>query len=87
VDDNTRYPSTRRDVSPLRDGFLPGGRNVLYRRITYFFDRERDGKDILEGTTSIELEVNRIATASNDSFTWNWEDVAEEAESTSSPAR
>ena len=85
TDDNTRYPSTRREISPLRDGFLFGGRNVLYRRITYYFNRDRDGKDILEGTTSVELEVNRIATASNDSFTWNWEDIAEEA--ASSPAR
>lgn len=86
TDDDSRYPSSRREVSPLRDGFLPGGRNVLYRRISYFFPRERDGKDILEGTTSIELEINRIATASDDSFRWNWEDAAEEAAS-SSPAR
>ncbi len=87
TDDNTRYMSSRREVGPLRDGFLTGGRNVLYRRISYFFTRERDGKDILDGTTSIELEVNRIATASGDSFTWNWEDAVEEAESGSSPAR
>lgn len=79
TDDDSRYPSTRREVSPLRDGFLPGGQTVLYRRISYFFARERDGKDILEGTTSIELEINRIATVSDDSFSWNWEDAAEEA--------
>lgn len=87
TDDNTRYASSRREISPLRDGFLPGGGNVLYRRISYFFARERDGKDILDGTTSIELEINRIATASDDSFTWNWEDAVEEAESGTSPAR
>lgn len=86
IDDNTRYPSTRRDVGPLEDGFLPGGRSVLYRRITYYFARERDGNDILEGTTSMEMQVGASLVA-GPLFRWNWKDLVQEAESTSAPAR
>lgn len=78
TDDDSRYSSTRREISPLRDGFLPEGQRVLHRRVTYFFQRIRDDKDILEGTTSIELEVNRVASSSRDSFRWSWEEAVED---------
>ena len=85
IDDNTRYPSTRRDVGALQDGFLPGGRSVLYRRITYYFARERDGNDILEGARSIEMQVG--LSLGGALFRWNWNDLVPEAESTAAPAR
>lgn len=86
TDEKSRYSSTRREISPLRDGFLPSGQRILHRRVTYFFDRIQNDEDILEGTTSIELEVNRVASSSRDSFTWSWKEAVEDERRAASEA-
>lgn len=83
LDDGTRYLVTRREIGALEDAFLPGGRSTLYRRISYYFDREQDGNDILENTTSVEL----VFGTGVQGFTWNWNDLAQETDSTPMSAR
>jgi len=72
LDGNT-YEATRDEYTPLRETSLRNGQRALYRRNTFYFERVVDGKDILEGTQGIRLEVNQTGSGER-WFTWEWDD-------------
>lgn len=69
---DTTYRPVRTGHGPLREAFLSGGTNALYRRNTLYFPRTVDEKDVLENATEIGLEVRRIGSTSSERFTWTW---------------
>lgn len=71
-DQGNTYRPTRDDHGPLREAFLTGGNTALYRRNLFFFKRNVDGRDILEGVNELRLVVSPTA-APRIQFAWSWE--------------
>jgi hypothetical protein len=71
-EDDNEYTATRQDYGPAHDTFTNAGQRLVYRRNTFYFDRERDGGDILANTSEIRLEINEVASTSPYRFNWSW---------------
>ena len=71
---DSTYRPTRTDYGPIREAFVDGGRRALYRRNTFYFDRNRDGSDPLANTTSLTLSLRPSGTSSDFRFQWTWAD-------------
>ena len=66
------YAPSREDDSPLRDASILGRNSLLYRRTIFHFQRQQDGRDILEGVDEIHLTVNPTG-GPKVRFRWSWE--------------
>jgi hypothetical protein len=66
------YRPVREDHGPLREAFLAGGGQALYRRNTFHFSRVVDSTDILRGADGMTLTVNRPGALSRIRFAWEW---------------
>lgn len=71
-DDDNEYTATRQDYGPAHDTFTNSGQRLVYRRNTFYFNRERDEGDILANTSEIRLEINEVSSTSPYRFTWSW---------------
>lgn len=67
------YRPVRDEHSPLRDAFILGRSTVLYRRNIFYFRREVEGRDILEGGDGLRLTVTPNA-GDRVEFRWSWAD-------------
>ena len=66
------YEPIRETDSPLRDAFILGGNSVLYRRNIFHFQRQVDGRDILEDVDELRLRVDPTGAPTVE-FRWSWE--------------
>jgi len=71
IGDETYRPA-REDHGPLREAFLTGGGQALYRRNTFHFRRVVDDTDVLQGAEGMTLKVNRSGAQSRVRFAWEW---------------
>lgn len=71
--DSTYRPS-RTDYGPIREAFVDGGRRALYRRNTFYFDRDGKGSDPLANTTDLTLSLRPSGSSSDFRFQWTWAD-------------
>ena len=72
--DGTRHRPTRKTHGPLQEAFLmqEGGR-TLYRRNSFFFSRDVDGTELLDGADTVELMINRGGGGQRVRFAWTWD--------------
>jgi hypothetical protein len=74
-DGNDRsYRPTRIESSNLQDGFSARGSTVPFRRNFIYFKRVVDGRDILEDTDQLRLEVRGIGDGAGYHFRWFFND-------------
>lgn len=66
------YEPSREEDSPLRDASILGRNFLLYRRNIFHFQRQRDGRDILDGVDELRLRVNPTGGPEVE-FRWSWE--------------
>ena len=78
-DGNEHRPERVENGAP-REATVAGQR-AIYRRNTFIFRREIDGRDILEDVETLRLYVNQ-SSSGRYYFTWTWEDVRAAASST-----
>lgn len=71
-DEGNEYRPERVENSPPREGAIAGEQTV-YRRNTFVFRREVDGRDILGDTRTLRLYINQ-SIGDRYYFTWSWED-------------
>jgi len=71
IGENT-YRPVKEDHGPLREAFLAGGNQALYRRNTVHFPRVVDSTDVLKGAEGMTLELNRSDAQSRVRFAWEW---------------
>lgn len=76
---DSTYRTSRRDYGPVREAFVDGGRTALYRRNTFYFDRQRNGHDILDDVSTVTLEVRPTNSTRDFRFTWTWEGAPQSA--------
>lgn len=72
-DQGREYRPERVENSPPREATVAGQRSV-YRRNTFIFRREVDGRDVLDGIHRLRLYINQSGS-DRYYFTWTWEDV------------
>lgn len=72
-DQGNEYRPARVENAPPREAVLGGGRSI-YRRNIFFFERQVEGRDILDGVQRLRLYVND-SVSGRYYFTWNFEDV------------
>jgi hypothetical protein len=66
------YRPVREDHGPLREAFLAGGGQALYRRNTIHFPRIVDSTDVLKDAEGMTLTLNRSGAGSRVRFAWEW---------------
>lgn len=73
-DDQGRdYRPTQVENSPPRETTV-AGEPVIYRRNTFIFPRQVDGRDLLDDVERLRLYINQSG-GGRYYFTWTWEDV------------
>lgn len=70
VRDSTYLP-VRRQYGPLRRAFVRGGVYTTYRRNRFYYRRVVNGRDILEGTSGVRLELYYVGLGKT-RFVWRW---------------
>lgn len=75
-DEGREYRPDRVENSPPREATVAGQRTI-YRRNTFVFRREVDGRDILDDVHTLRLYVNQ-SISGRYYFTWTWEDLRDE---------
>jgi len=66
------YRPVEESHGPLREAFLSGGGQALYRRNTIHFPRIVDSTDVLEGADEMTLTLNRSGSSGRVRFSWEW---------------
>lgn len=73
---DTTYRPVETDYGPIRDALMPERRGsssrLTYRHNTLRFPRTVDGEDVLEGSSRVELRINRAGTTVSERLTWAW---------------
>ncbi len=75
-DQGREYRPERVDNSPLREATV-AGESTLYRRNTFVFRRQVDGRDLLDGVEWLRLYISQ-SSGERYYFTWSWEDIHDE---------
>jgi len=68
------YRPTKKDHSPVRNAYLGGGEQALYRRNILIFERMVDGRDLLSGVQKLTLRLRPTNATTNVHFEWSWHD-------------
>lgn len=79
-DQGHEYRPEHIENTPPREATVVGERTI-YRRNTFVFQRDVDGRDLLEDVEMLRLYINQ-SIGGRYYFTWTWEDVRD---TTSSP--
>lgn len=66
------YDPVEEESGPLRQANLVGGNAALYRRNIFYFERDVDGRDLLEDVDELRLSVNPTGSVGSVQFQWRW---------------